>query len=212
MVFQFDVNTGELLEKLPAPFEHLIMREQGGQIESPQNVPGVFDCYPNYYAIEQYDTLYHIDTKRNKILPFFTVEYNFPKVTGQPLKPKFFQLNKNMMVTTVYERINGFGSEKDFIIIDLKNKTSSRIKILNDYLGNIGALPDHTFMNFYRGYYVYSVQPEELMEDIEERLAERTCTEADREILKKTLSKLKEGTNNVLFIGKLKDEITTKLW
>ena len=31
-------------------------------------------------------------------------------------------------------------------------------------------------------------------------------------ILKQTLSKLKEGTNSVLFIGKLKEDITTKLW
>jgi len=51
-----------------------------------------------------------------------------------------------------------------------------------------------------------------LMEDIENRLAERNCTEEDREILKKTLSKLKEGTNNLVFIGKLKEEIDTRLW
>jgi hypothetical protein len=66
--------------------------------------------------------------------------------------------------------------------------------------------------SFRKGYYVVCYQPEDLMMDIEKRLAERTCTEKDKEVLKKTLSTLKEGTNNVVFIGKIRDEIKGKLW
>jgi len=50
------------------------------------------------------------------------------------------------------------------------------------------------------------------MEDIENRLAERSCTEQDRQILNQTLSTLKENANNVVFIGKLKSEVKSKLW
>ena len=108
----------------------------------------------------------------------------------------------------------GGGVEKDWIFTDLKNKTSSRVRILNDYLGNMNAVQPRSvhLTHFHNGYFVFNVQLEDLMEDIEKRLAERSCTEKDREILNKTLSKLKEGTNNVVFFGKLKDDITTKLW
>ena len=210
MLFKFDVNTGGVLEKLPPPFEHLIMRKQGGNIESAQNVQGVFDIVPNYYITDQYDTLYHIDVKRNKILPFFTMEYKFTNARDKPI---FFQLNKDLMMTTLKETTPaGYYVEKDLIAIDLKNKTSSRVKIVNDYLGNMDALDIGYHRKFHKGYYVFSIQPEDLMEDIEKRLTERSCTEEDREILKKTLSKLKEGTNNVVFFGKLKEEINAKLW
>jgi hypothetical protein len=59
---------------------------------------------------------------------------------------------------------------------------------------------------------VYNTQPEQLMEKIERRLSESSCTEKDKQILLKTLSTLKEGANNVVFIGKLKNEVKTKLW
>ena len=210
MLFQFDVNTGRLLEKLPSPFEHLIVRGNGDYIQNSQNVQGVFDLFPNYFTKDQFDTLYHIDVKRNKILPFFTVEYNFTNARDKPI---FFQLNKSLMMTTLKETTRaGYYIEKDLIAIDMNNLTSSRVKILNDYLGNMDALDSSYDKKFHKGYYAYSIQPEDLMEDIEKRLAERSCTEKDREILKKTLSKLKEGTNNVVFFGKLKEEINTKLW
>jgi len=33
------------------------------------------------------------------------------------------------------------------------------------------------------------------------------CTENDRQILEKTLASLKEGSNNVVFIGKLRGDV-----
>ena len=50
------------------------------------------------------------------------------------------------------------------------------------------------------------------MENIEKRLNQKGLTEKDKQILNKTLSELSENTNNVVFIGKLKDDIKTKLW
>jgi len=214
MMYKYNVSTGELLEKLAPPFEHLIVRKQGADIQSPQNITGVFDFFPNYYATNQYDTLYHIDVKKNKFIPFFSMKYDLAKryipQHDQYSKPRYYQLNKDLMLSVIISsKPDGFYHE--LIATDLKNKVSSWVKIQNDYIGNIDALGDFSF-KFRKGYYVYSIQPEDLMEDIEERLAERNCTETDREVLKKTLSKLKEGANNVVFIGKLEEEIKTKLW
>jgi hypothetical protein len=190
------------------------LRKFGEDVYSAQNVSGVFDFFPCYWGIEQYDTLYHIDVKRNILLPFFTMKYNFELTKDKNVnKPHFVHLNKNLVLAFVVTLTSeGLWSFYEIIAIDLKNKTSSWVNVKNDYMGNVDVLKHIFYEKFHKGYYAFTIQPEDLMEDIEKRLAERTCTEADREILKVTLSKLKEGTNNVLFIGKLKDEITTKLW
>jgi hypothetical protein len=65
---------------------------------------------------------------------------------------------------------------------------------------------------FQNGYFVYNIQPEQLMDDINKRLSESSCSEKDRLKLKELLSTLKENTNNVVFIGKLKSEVKEKLW
>ena len=62
------------------------------------------------------------------------------------------------------------------------------------------------------GYWVLNVQPEDLMENIEDHLVKNGLSDVDRQALNRTLSSLKEGTNNVVLIGKLKGEVKTKLW
>ena len=62
------------------------------------------------------------------------------------------------------------------------------------------------------GYWVLNTAPEQLMESIENHLAQKGLSEKDKQVLNKTLSTLKENANNVVFIGKLKDDIKTKLW
>jgi len=218
IMFQFDVNTGELLKELATPAEHFVLRGSGfggGVVHSNQNIPGLFDFMPRLFTQEQYDTLYHIDLKNNKFLPIFTLDYNF---TTPQDKPSFIQLNKNLIMTQTV-KIHGtptphgtFSVERCLIATDLTTKTSSRVKIINDFFGGLDALPDNFLPNhFRRGYYVRSIQPEDLMEDIKDRLADRNISENDRQILNRTLSTLREGTNNVVFIGKLKNEIKLNL-
>jgi len=81
---------------------------------------------------------------------------------------------------------------------------------VNDFYGGIPVPANNT--TFRNGYFVQNVQPEELKEIIEKRLAESNCTENDRQVLKKTLSTLQDGANNVVLIGKLKGGINSKLF
>ena len=105
-----------------------------------------------------------------------------------------------------------FGSliETDLIATDLVSKTSSRVRVINDLFGGLDALPKAYNEKFSGGYYIQNIQTEKLIEDIERLLSENKSTESDRQKLKDMLSNLNEGTNNVVFIGKLKSE--TKLW
>jgi len=217
MMLQFDVNSGELLKRLTPPSEHFILRGNafgGGDILTSQNIPEIFEFMPRYFAQNQYDTLYHVDMQNNKFLPFFTMDYDYNFTDGRK-KPYFHQLNKSLIISLIIDEVfpNKPKIAKGFIATDLSFKTSSWVKVVNDYFGGIEALPyENLEYYFQRGYYVYNIQPEELMEIVENRLAENSCTEKDRQVLMKLLSSLNEGTNNVVFIGKLKDEIKTKLW
>ena len=192
MVVQYDVNSGEILKELPPP-SHFIVQNADGEIFNTRYSSEIFD-----FVHTGSDTLYHFDVKKNKIEPLFAMTFDSSE---KPYK-QYYQMNKDLFLTNVFGR--------GLVATDLKNKTSSWIKVVNDYYGN---MPSPTYIVQIRnGYWVHNVQPEQLMEDIENRLAQRNCTEEDKQVLNKTLSKLKENENNVVFIGKLKKEINAKLW
>jgi hypothetical protein len=187
VALQFDVNTGQVVKEL-APPAHLLVENFDGEIFNTRNVQGTFD-----FTHTGSDTLYHFDAERNKIRPLFTMEYSSSE---KPYK-QYYLLNEHMILTNV------FG--KGLVATDLKSMTSSYIKVVNDFYGNMPA-PTY-IVQLRNGYWVHNIQPEQLIEDIEKRLAQRSCTESDRQILNKTLSTLKEGANNVVFVGKLKSEV-----
>jgi hypothetical protein len=192
VAIQFNVNTGEVLKELTPP-AHLIVQSFDGEIFNTRNASGIFD-----FVHTGSDTLYHFDVKNNKILPIFTMSF----ISSEKPYKQYFQLNKDIILTNVYG--------KGLVATDLKNKTSSWVKVVYDYYGNIPA-PTYV-VQLRNGYWVFNREPELLMTEIEKRLSQKSCTESDREILNKTLSTLKEETNNVVFIGKLKSEVKTKLW
>jgi len=193
IAFQFDVNTGELLKELPPP-AHFLVESFDGEIFNTRNASGTFD-----FAHTSSDTLYSFDVENNRIQPLFMMTYSSSE---KPYK-QYFLLNDHMILTNI------FG--KGLVATDLNSMSSSYIKVVNDYYGNIPA-PTY-IVQLRNGYYVHNIQPEQLMEDIENRLAQSSCTENDRQILEKTLASLKEGSNNVVFIGKLRNEVQpSKLW
>ena len=201
VAYQFDVNTGEILKELGPPPAHFIVQSFDNELFSSRNAPGVFD-----FLHTCSDTLYHLDMKNNQILPAFGVTYT----TSEKIWNRYLPLNKNIFLTDV----NIFSKERGryvpigMVATDMTSKTSSFIKVVNDYYGNypvsIGSVSN--------GYWTLNIQPEQLKEDIENYLAQRGLSDNDRQVLTKTLSTLKENTNNVVFIGKLKKEIKTKLW
>ena len=191
LAMQFDVNSGQILNELDAP-THLIVQNVEGEIFSTKNTPGIFDVLNT-----SSDTLYHFDVQNNKFLPVFMLTHN---LTEKPWK-QYFQVNKDLIMTWMEGKLHA---------TDLKNKISSNINVVNDYYGNMPALL--SVVHTRNGYWVHNIQPEQLMDDIEKRLAESSCTESDRQILNTTLSTLKEGANNVVFLGKLKQDVSAKLW
>ena len=192
VAFQLNVNTGEVVKEL-APPPVLIVQSADGEIFNTRNASGIFDFYHTGS-----DTLYHLEVSNNRIKPFFTMTFNSSE---QPWK-QYYQLNQDLILTNMFA--------KGLVATDVKNKTSKWIKVVNDYYGNMPA--PTSIMQFRNGYWVLNIQPEQLIDDINNRLAQRSCTEKDKQALTTLLSKIKEDENNVVIFGKLKNEIKTKLW
>jgi len=198
MVIQFDINNGKVLREF-APPEHLVVQSYDGEIFNTRNMPLVFD-----FSHTSSDTLYHFDVTNNRILPVFLMRYHSTEESWK----NYIQLNKNLFMTGVYfletnpeTRRLGY-VYKGLVATDLKTKTSSWVDVVNDFYGNMSVQVSNA--SFRNGYFVHNIEPELLKAKMEARLAEKNCTEKDRETLKKIVSTLDENANNVVFIGKLR--------
>ena len=135
------------------------------------------------------DTLYAYDHKANRLKADFVMK-NYRKTDDIyciyfPLPGKY----------VTYVRGKGH------ILTDLQTQQSHFIKLRNDF---VGGLKVNT--NFSNGYIFMMYEPLQLMEQIEKRLEESDCTDADKKVLKELYDSLDEDDNNIMFIGKLKNE------
>ena len=191
MVTQINIHTEQVLNEFTTQIP-----QQGQDITyNSRNIKSIYDI-----VHAAFDTIYHIDISNNSVRPIFIMSYN----SSEELVKLHNQLNKDLILSSI--RRKGFGIT-EFVVTDMKNKKSSWVKVKNDYFGNFDAPIFIDKFNFNNGFYVNNIQPEQLMENIEQRLTESNCTEKDKQILQKTLSTLKENNNNVVFIGKIKNEI-----
>ena len=202
MAFQIDINTGQLLSELATP-AHFVVQSFCGEIFHTRNVEGVFDFF--YTSYTGVDTLFHFDLENNRIVPFFTMT----SATG--IWTSYFQVNRDLIMTHVNVRDeHGIYINRGIVATDLRNLTSSYVNVVNDFFGNLPVTP--SAVTFRNGYFVHNVQPEDLMYEIENHLARGSVSQSDRQQLEELLSKLEEDTNNVVFIGRLRDGIDGKLW
>jgi hypothetical protein len=175
---------GKILQSVPAP-PHFVVYNYDGELFSTRNT-STFD-----FRTTNSDTLYCYDIKNNKISPKFTLSV---KSSEKPFR-SYIEL-KNKYLTCV------FGKEYKVISTDKDTKNSSYIKVVNDYYGNL-EMPI-SIVTIKNGWFVYNLEPIQLMEQIEKRLAESDCSKQDKQQLKTVLATLDENDNNILFVGKLK--------
>lgn len=172
---------GSIQQEVPAQ-DYMRVADFNGEIFSYRNTPA-FD-----FMNTSIDTLFHYNVEKNIAEPVFTM--NFPDPQDKPIH--IYMELPGYYLTMV------FGS--GLVATDKSDGTSSYIKIVNDYFGNI-EVPAFCFNN---GWMVYNVEPMNLIETIEKRLAESDCSEKDKEQLNAVLSTLDENDNDLIFIAKLK--------
>ena len=133
------------------------------------------------------DTLYAYDHKANRLKADFVMK-NYRKTDD--IYCIYFPLPSKYVT---YVRGKGH------ILTDLQTQQSHFIKLKNDFVGGLYANT-----NFSNGYIFMMYEPLQLMEQIEKRLEESDCTDADKKVLKELYDSLDENDNNIMFIGKLK--------
>ena len=95
----------------------------------------------------------------------------------------------------------GYINNKSFVI-DKESLKGSLYTLYNDFLGNMPMLKHISFFN---GYYLWNVEPGELIETLETHLEEgEDISNKDRTKLTKWLNSIDENDNNYLFYAKLK--------
>lgn len=144
------------------------------------NVPGM------KFMFTYCDTLFNYNVKSNQIETEFALK-------GIAKEERFiFNRLPGKYLTEIIS--------KGTIVADLKQQRSYYVRLQNDYFGHL-PIPNLFFTN---GWFFAMYEPAELMETIEKRLAERDCTDKDKNVLHELLDSLDEDDNNVMFIGKLK--------
>ena len=83
-------------------------------------------------------------------------------------------------------------------MVDTEKNASSYFRLVNDFYGNLPIpAPGHSF---YRGYFIQSLEPGQLIEKIEKQIASGKCSGQDEQKLKELAATLTENDNNVLFV------------
>lgn len=160
--------------------------EQSGynhEIWSYRNVPEFA------FMMTSTDTLYHYNSKENKINARFTL-----KMDAAKRKETFFILNELPHHYSAWV----IGENNRFILVDKEDQEAYECNIVNDFMGNMNANP-----LFQDGYYFAVYEPATLKEKIEEHLSAGNCPEEQIEKLTSLKETLKENDNNILLLGKL---------
>lgn len=146
------------------------------------------DNFP--FMLTSTDTLYHYNSMTNEVKASFTMQMA-PEKKGDAFFI-FNELPRHYLVFVV-------GENGETILIDKESREASRVKFINNRMGNMEIVP-----HFQDGYFFDIYEPIVLKEKLEKQIESDNCPEEQKEDLKTFLSTLNENDNNILMLGKLK--------
>jgi len=191
--------TGNMIDSIPSG--HLAVQpDVSNEVQSDKNT-GEFDCSLFTFFDQRPDSVYHYNTVTYTLDPKFTLDFK-----GKPWKIHWYkELPLHFLGTlTVEKKLSENTSTTEYpakYIVDKKTLKGAFYKLYNDYLGNMPI----DWAQFYNGYYVWNVDPGDLMEKLEVQLKNNeSLSSKERNRLQKMLDVINENDNNYVFIGKLK--------
>lgn len=188
LALQVDID-GNVLSEYPAS-ENIMANNFDGEVFSYKN-SNAFDFFHT-----SMDTLFHYISQKNALAPVFTMQ--FPAgYTGEDNWIHFPMELPDRFHISFYNYETG---ESRPLAVSKTDLSTYRVKIVNDFYGNMEV----SHFSFNQGYFVMNVEPAGLLERIEKRLAESDCSKEDKEKLKALEATIDEDSNNLLFLGKLK--------
>ena len=198
VVWQQDFKGNVLHRVDAAPFA--IKGDYSNEVSNSRNNSGTFD-FSIFRWNPTADTLYHFIAEENRLAPIFTLQQ-----PEKPIQHDYIELPEHYLVDIPTGYVQGqYGtsvSERSCVMVNKKTLKGAYVRIINDYIGNI---PKYAFFYFNNGYFAYTVDPGNLLDDIDAALS-RPGRLDDKQLTR--LKQLKESVspddNNYLFIGKIK--------
>ncbi|MDL2213117.1 6-bladed beta-propeller [Bacteroides sp. OttesenSCG-928-E20] len=180
--FQMDMQ-GNILKKV-APRDDIRVFSFDSELFSYRNGTD-FDVY--HTAL---DTLYHLDTNSLELVPV---------LTSAGREDDWLCVYNELPHRYLLNVFNWKTRENKMISTKKGAETSSQVKLMNDYLGNL-----EMDFSFNKGYFIQNIEPGALMEKIEKHLANSSLDNEGKEKLNALLGTLHEDQNNVLMVGRMK--------
>lgn len=145
------------------------------------------------------DTLYSYDIEEDRTIPRFAAS---SKMDG-----RYYILDElpSHFLMGIFSFV-GQPGDKRLVLADKVTGEVSYVNILNDFMGNL-PVKDFRPSN---GWYYQMFEPYELVELIEQTLADEKVSKEDRSKLEELLSGIDEDGNNILFMGELKKKKGSK--
>ena len=149
------------------------------------------------------DSVYHYDVENNKLIPVFTIDFNMDKIPIHSYNEtkRYFMgmLSTPKQLTTT----TAVSSNIRYYFVDKQTLKGSFFTLENDYLGGL-EIPRPLFL-FSDDYFVYNVEPSNLLQQIEEALRKSDdITPDNRSKLTKLKESIDEDENNYIFYSKMK--------
>lgn len=189
VAYQQTVN-GNIIQKLPV-IEHLILPPDfSSEISSSQNA-NAYDIQISSWGREAYDTLYHYDTKYNKLIPKYVATFSEEK-TGSMT----YELRQHYWTWLFGEKYN---NKK--VIVDKNSLKANFFRLINDFYGGIEI---KNFFMSNNGMFIGAVSAIELIHEIDKILEKNSVSSKDKEKVMSMREMLNENDNEVLFIGEMK--------
>ena len=190
---------GNMTGSIPAG--HLSVKPDfSNEVASNKNTDG-FDCSLFTFFEQRPDSIYHYNTKDNKLDPKFTLDFN-----NKPWKIHWYEELPLHFIgnVTVEKKLDQYTSTTEYpakFIVDKKTFKGGFYKLYNDFMGDIPI----SWAAFGNGYYTWSIEPGDLIDLLTKQLEQnKKLTEKDRKKLTDLLNSIDENDNNYLFYGKLK--------
>ena len=145
--------------------------------------------------------MHYYNTAANRLDPKFTLDFK-----GRPWKIHSYGELPNHFIgdITIEKKLTETTSTTEYpakFIVDKHTLKGAFYKIHNDYLGDIPL----EWPTFYNGYYVWNVDPGDLIDQLDAQLKNNTSLkEKARKRLQEIRNDIRESDNNYIFYAKLK--------
>lgn len=199
VVWQQDF-AGNILHRVDAS-PYVIEPDYSNEVSSQGNNDGVFD-FTIFHWVAAADTLYHFIPEENRLVPVLTLQQPEKKIQHDYLElPDYYLID----IPTGYtaSEYGSYVSQRATVMMDKATRKGAFVRILNDLIGNVPV--EYAFFNFKNGYFIYSMEPGMLLENIETALSRPESLGSEQRQKLETLKEaMRENDNNYLFIGKIK--------